>query len=55
MAQRYKCIIQYDGTRYVGYQIQKNGISVQEVIQKALKKMFKGQVILIEASGRTKT
>ena len=53
MAQRYKCIIQYDGTRYVGYQIQKNGISVQEVIQKALKKMFKGQVILIEASGRT--
>ncbi|AZP03788.1 tRNA pseudouridine(38-40) synthase TruA [Jeotgalibaca ciconiae] len=51
--QRYKCMIQYDGTNYVGYQIQKNGISVQEVIQKALKKMFKGQKILIEASGRT--
>lgn len=53
ITQRYKCIVQYDGTNYVGYQIQKNGMSVQEQIQKALKTIFKGQQITIEASGRT--
>ena len=51
--QRYKCTVQYDGTNYVGYQIQKNGMSVQEQIQNALKTIFKGQQITIEASGRT--
>lgn len=51
--QRYKCIIQYDGTNYVGYQIQKNGMSVQEQLQKALKKMYKGAKIQVDASGRT--
>lgn len=51
--QRYKCTIQYDGTNYVGFQIQKNGMAVQEEIQKALKKMFKGHKIPIEGSGRT--
>lgn len=51
--QRYKCTVQYDGTNYVGYQIQKNGNSVQAEIQKALKKMFKGHTIPIQGSGRT--
>lgn len=51
--QRYKCLVQYDGTNYVGYQIQINGKSVQEEIEKALKKMMKGQTIKITASGRT--
>lgn len=52
-AQRYKCIVQYDGTNYVGYQVQINGMSVQEQLQKALRKMFKGHKIMVEASGRT--
>lgn len=52
-AQRYKCTIQYDGTSYVGYQVQKNGNSVQAEIQRALKKMFKGHKINVEGSGRT--
>ena len=51
--QRYKCTVQYDGTNYVGYQIQKNGNTVQAEIQKALKKMLKGQIIQIQGSGRT--
>ena len=53
---RYACKIQYDGTGYVGYQIQPNGLSIQESIEKALGKMAKlpkGQVISIHASGRT--
>lgn len=52
-AQRYKCIVQYDGTNYVGYQVQPNGNSVQTEIEKALKKMCKGEYIPIQASGRT--
>ena len=30
--------IEYDGTKFVGWQTQKNGISVQESVEKALKK-----------------
>ena len=33
--------IEYDGKKFVGWQFQKNGISVQEKIEKALKKLFK--------------
>ena len=33
--------IEYDGTKFVGWQYQKNGISIQEKIEKALKKIFK--------------
>ena len=31
--------IEYDGTRYVGWQSQKNGISVQDTIEKILRKV----------------
>lgn len=51
--QRYKVTIAYDGTDYVGFQVQKNGISIQEKIERALKKMTKGQIITVVASGRT--
>ena len=48
----YQITIEYDGTNFVGWQIQKNGLSVQEIIQIALKKYFKKK-ILINGSGRT--
>ena len=32
LTQRYKCIVQYDGTHYVGYQVQPNGNSIQTEI-----------------------
>lgn len=51
--QRYKCVVKYDGSDYVGFQIQKNGDSVQAEIQRALKKMFKGHKVKVEGSGRT--
>ncbi len=30
---RLKCTIQYDGTGYAGYQVQPNGVTIQEVIE----------------------
>lgn len=51
--QRYKGIIAYDGTGYSGYQIQINGKTVQEVLEKALRKMHKGAEIKVTSSGRT--
>jgi tRNA pseudouridine38-40 synthase len=50
---RMKAIFAYDGTRYCGFQIQINGITVQEQIEKALKKLHKGTPTPITASGRT--
>ena len=44
--------IEYDGTNYVGWQYQKNGISIQEKIDKALSKVLKTNVKIIGA-GRT--
>ena len=53
MTQRYKCVVQYDGTRYAGYQIQKNRNTIQAELEKALRKLTKGKAIPIQASGRT--
>ena len=32
--------IEYDGTNFVGWQSQRNGTSVQDIIEKALKKIM---------------
>ena len=50
--QRYKIIIEYDGTPFVGWQFQKNGQSVQEVLQKAIFDFSKEKVV-VTAAGRT--
>lgn len=50
---RYKMTIQYDGTPYVGFQVQKNGNSIQAELNKALNKMTKGLYIPVSGSGRT--
>ncbi|TGB00883.1 tRNA pseudouridine(38-40) synthase TruA [Halobacillus salinus] len=51
--ERLRCVIQYDGTHYAGYQIQPNGNTVQAELEKALRKMHKGQRVKVVASGRT--
>ena len=48
----YQIIVEYSGVDYVGWQFQKNGISIQEKIEKALKKIFKKK-IKINGAGRT--
>ena len=44
--------IEYDGTNFVGWQSQKNGRSIQDSVEKALKKVLKNK-IKISGSGRT--
>ena len=45
-------VIEYDGTDYCGWQIQPNGASVQEELQRALFKLT-GEKISVTGSGRT--
>lgn len=49
---RIRMIIAYEGTQYVGWQTQPNGISIQETIEKALLDLT-GEKIVIHGSGRT--
>ena len=42
--------VAYDGTDYCGWQIQKNGITVEEKLNKALSKLLKEEVSIIGAS-----
>jgi len=35
-----KITIQYDGSNYHGWQVQKNAVTVQEVFQNAVEKVF---------------
>ena len=48
----YQIIVEYLGTNFVGWQIQRNGLSVQEVIEKVLSKLLKEKIRII-GSGRT--
>ena len=50
--QRYKIKVEYEGTPFVGWQFQKNGQSIQEVLQKAIFNFSKENVI-ITGAGRT--
>ena len=50
----YHLKIEYDGSKFVGWQIQKKGRSIQGEIQKILKRFLKKKIKLI-GSGRTDT
>jgi tRNA pseudouridine38-40 synthase len=50
--QRYKIVIEYDGSAFHGWQQQKGLISVQESIQDAIE-MFSGEVVTVHGAGRT--
>ncbi len=49
---RYQILIEYVGTPFIGWQIQKKGKSVQKIIQSTLSKLLKQKIILFSA-GRT--
>ena len=49
---RYQLLIEYVGTNFRGWQIQKTGLTVQGFIQKNLKKLLNEKTVLI-GSGRT--
>ena len=50
--QRYKIKIEYEGTPFVGWQFQKNGLSVQDVLQKAIFN-FSEEKVVVTGAGRT--
>ena len=51
---RYQLLIEYVGTNFRGWQIQKKGSTIQGLIQEKISKLLKEKVIL-NGSGRTDT
>src|ERR1700687_4188545 len=49
---RYKLLIEYDGTPFVGWQVQDNGVSVQGVLTTAVA-AFCGDAVHVQGAGRT--
>ena len=49
---RYQIIIEYEGTKFIGWQFQPQGPSIQKLIQKVISKVLKEKINLIGA-GRT--
>jgi tRNA pseudouridine38-40 synthase len=50
--QRVKIVIEYDGSNYAGWQLQKSQVTIQSEIEKALRTVFKNE-IRITGAGRT--
>ncbi len=51
---RYKLTIEYDGTPFIGWQAQDNGVSVQGVLTEAIA-AFAGERVAVFGAGRTDT
>ncbi|MCM1437687.1 MAG: tRNA pseudouridine(38-40) synthase TruA [Roseburia sp.] len=49
---RYILTVSYDGTNYCGWQVQPNGVTVQQVLNAAVFQAF-GETATVKASGRT--
>ncbi|MCI8400756.1 MAG: tRNA pseudouridine(38-40) synthase TruA [Lachnospiraceae bacterium] len=47
---RIELIVSYDGTNYCGWQIQKNGITVEEILNRELRRLLHEDVAVIGAS-----
>ena len=52
MSRRIRLIVQYDGKNYVGWQLQENGVSVQQRLNEAILAVT-GETIQLHGSGRT--
>ena len=49
---RIKMVVAYDGTNYKGWQVQPNGITIEEVLNKNLSKLL-GEEIVVSGASRT--
>ena len=47
-----KLVMEYDGTGYAGWQVQPNGVAVQQVVEEALLLLL-GEPVRLRSSGRT--
>ena len=52
MKSNYQITLEYEGTNYKGWQYQKNGPSIQNEVERAIKKVLKKKIRII-GSGRT--
>jgi tRNA pseudouridine38-40 synthase len=52
MPRRVKLAVSYDGTAYAGWQIQPNGTTIQEVMEKAFSRILQ-EPVRLRAAGRT--
>ena len=50
---RFKMYVEYEGTRYSGWQVQKNVRTVQGKLLEAAEKIFKNEKVDVQGSGRT--
>jgi len=50
MSKRVKLTIAYDGTNYCGWQVQINGLAIEEVINKHLSELLGEEIVVIGAS-----
>lgn len=50
---RYALCVEYDGTGFVGWQMQDDGVSIQGVLQHAAARLARGTPPVIAAAGRT--
>lgn len=49
----YKLTLAYDGTRFGGWQIQPNALSIQQIVQDAIRMILRDKNIIVIGSGRT--
>ncbi len=49
---KYQILLEYDGSKFVGWQVQRKGASVQKTVEKILSKLLKTKIIIYGA-GRT--
>lgn len=49
---RYRLLLEYDGTDFVGWQRQENGLAVQQVVEEAIER-FCGERVTLFVAGRT--
>ncbi|MBQ6550015.1 MAG: tRNA pseudouridine(38-40) synthase TruA [Lachnospiraceae bacterium] len=47
---RIRLTVAYDGTNYVGWQVQPNGVSIEEILNREISRMLKEKVTVIGAS-----
>lgn len=50
---RFKLLLEYEGTRYSGWQMQQNAKTIQGKLYEAAEKIFKGERTEIQGAGRT--
>ena len=49
---RVKLVVAYDGTNYKGWQVQPNGVTIEEVLNRELSALF-GEEITVTGASRT--